>query len=988
MIERACIYTIPAGQSFVDCLARGILEESGGAPETLAAMQILLPTRRAARALRDAFLRVRGGAPLLLPRLSPIGDVDEEELSLLLTGTEEEFTLPPAISATRRQLILAKMVAAQGRGLGFEQDMALAAALGRLMDQIYTEDLDLKNLPAAVDREDFAAHWKVSITFLSILSEAWPKILLERGMIDAADRRNRLIKSLSAHWEKTRPQTRIIAAGSTGSIPATARLLKTIAHLPNGCIVLPGLDQVMDAESWAQMDDTHPQATLRNLLAELGTDRKNVELYPAAIEQAGKAQRMRSFVTEMMRPAPTSGAWQDAGARLSLTREDLPVERYECDNAQEEALTIAAVMRSVLEDETKTAALITPDRKLARRVAMACRRWGIEIDDSAGLPLSETTTGLYLRLGLRAVFSDLRPVPLLDFCKHARCAPKEEPRWRALVRRADEKLLRGPAFRTGLAALRTKITEREDARKDVRDLERFVNILEEGFAPLIALQQDAEKKPFLAWLDAHLHAAEFFADADILWTGKDGEAAAGLLAALRDDAEDVLDLSGADYAALLKNALGALSVRPDYGRHARLAILGQLEARMVAADVTILGGLNEGTWPPAAPIDPWMSRPMRRRFKLPSPERSIGLAAHDFAQGLCAPRVILTRAKKIDGTPTVPARWLQRMDTVLEACGLKNAIDDGDMLRLARLLDYTPDYTPVQRPEPRPPLAARPREISVTRVETWMNDPYSIYARYILGLYPLKPLEQDLDNAMRGTLVHGLLDRFVAAFPDDITPDAEKTFLSIAREELDRLAPDASIRTLWEPRLSRIGDWLIETERGWREIMKPAARETEGRLTLSGPQGPFVLKGIADRIDVTRDGRAGAVIDYKSAGNFAKKGMISGKHPQLALEALILTQGGFETVGAKDLAALSYWIVKGGRGGGEIVSLSDPKELTTALEAAQNGLQALIDAFDDESTPYYSLPRPDRAPRYNDYEHLARLREWTAPDEAEEADAA
>lgn len=978
------VYTIPAGASFADCLARGVMEETNGDPALLADIHILLPTRRAARTLRDAFLRQTDGQPLLLPRLSPIGDIDEDEL--ILTSAEDMLSLPPAISPLQRQIILAKLVAARGDSRGFEQDMALAAALGRLMDQIYTEGLTFDTLSLAVDRADFARHWQVSLDFLSIVGEHWPIILQERGMMDASQRRDQLIRLTAKRWQKDPPTSRIIAAGSTGSIPATAELLKVIAGLPRGSVVLPGLDLDMDAASWDAIgqDDTHPQAVLRGLLERMGLSRTDIAIYPAAEIESAQTRTMRAFAAEIMRPAVTSDAWRDARERLSLSRADIPVHRYDCETAQEEAFVIACAFRAVLETPEKTAALVTPDRKLARRVIATCRRWNIDVDDSAGQPLARMKRGLYLRLCLDAALSNLSPVALLDFAKHTLCAARLGEDWMHCVRDADRHLLRGPAFRTGLAAMDRKITLLRDKGLQITSLSRFVKTLEEAFAPLLTLLSSKEAHPFTQWLDAHLHAAEYFCPAETLWQGEDGAAAALFLTQLREHSDDLPRLTADDYAALIADGMENTPVRARQRSHARLAILGQLEARMANADVIILGGLNEGTWPPAPAADPWMSRPMRKRAKLPTPERSIGLAAHDFVQSLCAGNVILTRAARIDGVATIPARWLQRMDAVLEACGLQDALLDGDMLKIARMVDHTEIFKPVQRPEPRPPLSARPREISVTRVETWMNDPYSIYARAILKLRPLDPLEQDLDAALRGTLIHTVLDRFVATYPDHMNDNAKNVFLSIAREELDRLSPDADIRTLWEPRINRLGDWLIAHEQAWRAQWKPAAREIKGSMLLDGPGGAFTLSGIADRIDKTRDGRAGAIIDYKSAGTYRAKGMVSGKYPQLPLEALILQNGGFVETGAAPAESLSYWVLKGNREGGEIIALEGAEDLNKAVEAAREGLQALIDTFDDETTPYYSLPRMERAPRYNDYEHLARVKEWTALDEGDD----
>lgn len=980
--KRNCVYTIPAGLSFVDMLAQGIMDKSCDDPLTLARMHVLLPTRRACRSLREAFLRLTEGKPLLLPRMSPIGDVDEEELSLTLAGSDGELALPPAIPPMRRLFLLAKLIGAQDRTRGLEQDLMLAAALGKLMDQVYTEDLDFADLPAIVDRTEFASHWQVSLDFLSILSEHWPNILKAEGAIDSADRRNRLIKRLAEHWRENPPAYPVFAAGSTGSIPATAALLKTVAGMPHGCIILPGLDQAMDEESWAVMDDTHPQATLRTLLRDLGEDRAAVALWPAA--QNPPRAKIRALMSEIMRPADTAQEWQTIRERLSISAGDIAVQRYDCANPQEEALVIALALRETLEDKEKTAALVTPDRKLARRVAMACRRWGIEIDDSGGQPLAQTKIGTYLRLCIEAVCNDVKPVALLNFTKHALCLPETYKDWRSAIRALDMSVFRGPAFEGGFGAYEKKIALQIAADRPVKHLQHTLSFLERSYAPLIKLA--AGRRPFAEWCEAHLQVAEIFCAPDILWSGQEGDAASFFFSDLRVQADLLPDVTASEYLALLERTMAGISVRPAYGLHPRLMILGQLEARLVEADVMILSGLNENTWPPDPGIDPWMSRPMRKKFKLPPLERSIGLSAHDFAQSLCAEKVILTRSLRVDGTPTVPSRWLQRMDTVLKALDIDPAIlRSGDLLEHAAQIDSVDEYKPWERPEPRPPVAARPRKLSVTQIDTWMTDPYSIYARHVLALRPLDPLEQKLDAAMRGTLLHETLDRFVEKYPDGLPHEAKDAFLVIAKEELDALALEPDITNFWEPRLSKIASWLIATESAWRITYKPVAREAKGELPFDGPAGPFTLSARVDRIDESRDGREGAIIDYKTGGSFSLTGMKDGRYPQLPLEALILEQGGFSGVKSLPVAALSYWVVSGSGNGGDIKTMNKISDLAEAKDNAREGLEKLIVTFDREDTPYYSIPRPERAPRFNDYEHLARVREWTALDDSEDA---
>lgn len=989
-MTKPCVYTIHAGLSFVDQMAKALRAESGDDPSILASMQLLLPTRRACRSLREAFLRESEGKPLLLPRMSPIGDVDEEELSLLLAGTEAELSLEPAIAPMHRLFLLTRLIGKMEQGRGIEQDMALARALAHLMDQVYTEDLDLKNLPHAIDREEFSQHWQISLDFLKILSENWPLVLKEQGVMDAADRRNRLLKSLALNWKNNPPAHRIIAAGSTGSIPATAELLKTVASLPDGCIVLPGLDLAMDDESWNAIQDTHPQATLKSLLKTLGVERKDVALWPGCEEPARGRTSTRAFCTEIMRPAETSAAWQKLKDTKPFDPQTLSIERYDCANPQEEALVIALALRGALEQsEETTAALVTPDRKLARRVAMACRRWGIEIDDSAGTPLAQTRAGSFIHLCTEAVEENLRPVALLSFCKHALCMPEGMARWRGDIRALDKNLFRRPAFSGGIESYHAKISllveEKQISENFAALMTQAINSIAGKFAALTRLS----KAPFADWCEAHLQTLENFCQPHILWAGEDGEAASLFFSGLREHGAYLPDMDVRDYLGILKITMEGSAVRPKYGLHPRLSILGQLEARLVEADIMILSGLNENTWPPKPAVDPWMSRPMRRRFGLPSPERGTGLSAHDFAQCLCADKVILTRSLRVDGTPTVPSRWLQRMDTVLQACGTDtaNALR-GDLLDIARAIDDVKNVKPAPRPEPRPPVSSRPRRLSVTAIETWMNDPYSLYAKHILKLNRLKPLEEPLDAAMRGTLLHDILDKFVTLYPKDLPPDrniALNAFMGIVAAEMERHAIEPDVRSFWTPRLEKTGRFLIRTEETWRQTFMPRLREIKGTMEFTGMAGPFTLSARADRIDVSRDGREAAIVDYKSGGAFSPKGMKSGQYPQLPLEALIVESNGFDDLHDRQVTALAYWILNGSGEGGKETSLIKPDDLQAAKDNARDGLQTLIDAFDDEATPYYSLPR-QVAKRYNtDYDQLARVQEWSTAAEQDES---
>lgn len=993
------VYNIPAGISFADALAAELLRRHEGAPEALPQTRILLPTRRACRIVREAFLRCSDGRPLLLPRLQPLGDVDEEELVLEVAAgdsalSEALLNLPPAIDPLQRRLLLARSImAAPDFASRPGQALALAETLGRLMDRIYTEELDMAALSALVD-DDFAAHWQVTLDFLKTLSEVWPQTLQALGKIDVADRRSRLLTALAQHWAQNPPLHPIIAAGTTGSIPATARLLKVIAALPQGAIILPGLDQDMDEESWQALDETHPQATLKNLLRALEMGRGDVRPWPGLRDKDTEQTRARRrFASEMMRPAATTERWIDC---VSVGEDGDPEKTamegiVRCDAAteQEEALAIAIMLRRALETPGKTAALVTPDRALARRVAALCGRWDIEVDDSAGTPFAATPVGVFLRGVIAAATGDFSPVYLLSLLRHRFCSLSwTHEDFERAVSMLELSALRGPRPPPGLEGLRNRMQEKsapDIAHKLIDDLQR-------SFEPLLELVAAREAHPFSSWLGAHIKVSEALAataqqaGAEILWAGEEGEAASVFLSALRDQADILPPVDGESYRAMIEELIKLVTVRPRFGAHPRLAILGQLEARLLQADLVVLGGLNEGIWPPDPGHDPWMSRPMMRRFGLPVPERAIGLAAHDFVQCFCAPSVVLTRAGRRDGAPTVPARWLQRLDTVLVAAGINpDSLMAGgrEILALARLLDRSEQVSSCARPAPAPDIAHRPRRLSVTRVETWLRDPYSIYARYVLGLKKLKPLEKEPDAADRGDVLHEILHEFAKACHAGLPDDARRIFLDVAQNVLARRADDSGFWNLWYPRLERIADWFVENEAQWRaQGYLPFGLEAGGAITLPGPQGPFVLTARADRID-RHVGGGYAIIDYKSGGDYKSAGKIkSGEQPQLPLEALIAQEGGFKDIPAGPVESLSYWLMTGGVEEGSIVALSD--NVADIIDRARQGLEALIAHYDDVAIPYYSLPDPERAPRYNDYEHLARVREWAALDESEE----
>lgn len=987
--KKPAVFNIAPHLPFVDTLATGILDDAGDDPLALASITVLLPTRRACRSLREAFLRLSDGKPLLLPRLIPLNDIDEDELLFSSFGAAEAAeNLPPPIAPLKRQLLLARLIQARG-DVRAEQAIRLAEELAKFLDQVQTEQLSLERLADLVP-EDYAEHWQITLKFLGILTESWPEILKAEGAADPAEHRNQVFAAQTRIWAEKGATGPVIAAGSTGSIPATAALLTVVANMENGAVVLPGLDQALGESDWSEVEESHPQYGFKQLLARFEMSPDMAQPWPlhgkdpksARLERKNGVVKAR-FLTEVMRPAATTHVWRlmepvDPSAVDGLTQINCPAPR-------EEAEVISLIMRHALTEGERTCALVTPDRALAERVSMELKRWHIDIDDSAGRPLHKTPPGAFLRLTAVMVAEDFAPVPTLAACKHPLASGgMDTAEFRKLTRRAETKLLRGPRPQAGLAGLKNLAKEISD---DTRDIDLWIKQLDKCCGNFTAVM-NKESAPISQLLNVHMAAAEALAAAhDVpgplrLWAEDAGEAASAFIAELAQCCDVLPPISPLEYPALLETLMSARVVRPRYGKHPRLHILGPLEARLQRFDVLILAGLNEGTWPAEAEADPWMSRPMRKKFGLPSPERRIGLAAHDIAQALCGPRVVMTRSEKVDGTPTVPSRWLMRLDRAVEAAGLTNAfmMEEDAWLAWARELTEPGSYDSIPPPAPKPPLKARPRRLSVTEIEMWMRDPYSIYARHVLKLRPLDPLDQDVNAADYGSLVHDALHRFIETHPTGPQPkNALTKLLKIGEAVFAKGALHPGVLAFWAPRFERIAEWFIQTENARRNELSQSFVEIKGEMNLRGPGGSFKLVGKADRIDRTKDGRI-TIIDYKTGSPPSDDEVVAGFSPQLPLEAAMVAAGGFDGVPKGKLDALSFWHLHGrGDGGRESIVDSDVEALAAE---ARKGLAALIAKFDDPDTAYEARPNPAYAPAFSDYGHLARVKEWAAGEDS------
>lgn len=971
------IYNVNASDSFVDVLARTFLNEyKDKEANSLSDVLFLLPNRRACRDLADAFVRANGLEPTILPRIEPIAEASEDEILLSGNGDLARH-LPPAIGTTERLLRLMRQILRYDEKLGVKditpaQAYDLAQNLAVLLDTVYQQNIDMDKLDSLLDdSSSYAEHWQRTLKLLDVIRRRWPEILQEQQKVDAVERRNMLLKAELEYWRQTKTEQRIVIAGTTAAFPLLKELVKTVADLPNGEVWLYGLDTYLSDSDWQKIEVSHPQYELKELLGYLNEKRETVK-------NIGVKNLRQNLISECMRPAVTTDKWLDLRQRQELKESLQNIHIVECDDMRQEAYAIALIIRDVLRQSQKTVALVTPDRNLARRVVSELKRWNVKADDSAGLPLSLSPIGIYLRLIAEVVESHFSQTSCLALLKHPLTAcGLERKECLRLIRRIELYWRGSRKMKEGLG---------EEEQNLLEDLHLRLQPLVELYGKSkISLQQ---------MLITHIQVAEILADTaqksgeKIIWKQDDGHTAADFISDLTANSSVFEYIAPRDYAKLFTKLIQAQNVRVRYGMHPRVKILGPIEARMTQFDVTIVGEANEGFWPQQPPSDMWMSRQMRADFGLPDAERAVGVTAADFAHLLNAPEVYITRSQRMDGTPTAKSRWMLRLETILTALlGSKKQIYslyDMYYSALAKYDERAQNTVNIAPPAPRPAIDKRPLELSATNINAFLRDPYTIFAKYILQLYPLEDIDRNFDRRDYGTLVHKAVELFNKKYGAHYPINAKEELLKLGEELFSKASIPTEVRVFWWPQFEQTVDWLLNKEQEYRIDIVEVYNEEKGKMHISLSDGhKFTITGTADRIDVTENGDIN-ILDYKtgSSGFPASLQLFKlGYEPQLPVEALIAMNDGYEKIKAPvKINSLRCW-----RLGKEVCELSEDDSKIAIGITEQNLRQRLHEFYEQTPpAPYVYKPDPASAPKYSDYEHLSRYAEWAIKDDVAE----
>lgn len=972
--DKPRVFAVPVGCDFSKTFVKGLRARLDGmAPEALARVEVFVNTQRMARRLKE--LLAANGA-VLLPSIRVITDIANHP--------DVPIVLPEPVSKLRRQLTLAQLV---GRLLDADGSIApqsakfdLAKSLAGVLDEMQGEGVAVPKL-AKIKVDDQSGHWQRSLNFLNILAQHWTV----DHPTDPQDRQRAAALAFAAKWAAEPPTHPVIVIGSTGSRGETALFMRAVAALPQGAVVLPGLDRALSAENWDALTAEgvavdNPQSALAMFCASAGVQLDDI----ADWSRDTPANTARNALISLaLRPAPFTDQWLDHGRRMAddLDAAISGVSLIEADTPQEEALALALRLRNAAE-QGQSAVLITPDRKLTRRVTAKLERWGILPDDSAGRPLHLTPPGVFLRMIAACMGDRLTPLDLIAVLKHPLTdSGAAEGSSRRFAREYEKSKLRGGAPFVDFQAIKDWADKRDD------ELARRVwaDWVERCFAPLAHVA----KGDLNTLLEAHLTAADALAAGPLvaenheLWEKETGSKARLVFDSLTREAEAAGVLSVPDYQALFRTVIGAETVREARASHPKIAIWGTLEARVESADVVILGGLNDTIWPGVESPDPWLNRAMRAQVGLPPPERLIGLSAHDFQQGCGAAELVLSRSVRDGDAPTVASRWMVRILNLMNGLAKQGegAVETikahgQHWVDLARLMDRPKERVDAAvRPAPVPPVDARIDRLSVTQVERLIRDPYAVYAAKILQLKRLDPLGREPDAMIHGIALHSVVERFVKNWPVILPENARDTLLAVAEEVLAKEVPWPAVQRIWLARLARIAGWFVEDEAARRVRSSVFKQEVEGQREIA--ELGFTLTAKADRID--RDANGGLIIyDYKS-GSPPSEPEIKYFKKQLQLEAAIAAVGGFDEVPAATPSVLEYI----GLSGKSMGSVGEVRGEPTSLQDAQAvwaELTELMTAYTDPTKGFPARPRMQKMGFAYEFDHLARKGEWEESD--------
>ncbi len=895
----------------IDFLVEKIYNQYKDNPEKLSDIEIYTPTLRSAATIKESFLKLSASKAILLPKIISFSELTD-------------YTLPSAISKFERDFILTELVQKKD-DIPANKAYALAQSLGELLDEFYYHQIPLTDLDKIVP-DEFAQHWQKSLEFLEIITTYWPQICHEAGVIDIADYQSRVLRGLIQKWTDNPPTHPIYAVGFTGGFKALNDFLKTISVMKNGHLILSNVIPT----NLDDINELHPYFNVNKLC--------NInEIHPLS---SAHTERLKFLLTALL-PATNTSQWMTESFSTDVLKY---TEMIECEDQNTESFIIACRLREVLEDENKTASLVTTDRNLARRVINQMRRWNIELNDSAGTPLIKSEAGIFLNLLGKYALSGQS----FDFLA----------------------LLKNPLFtdHKSFDEIRPLVNK---AEKEARQNRKKIDFkLDTDLNPLRKLFSSPEKFQFSVFLNKHIETAINLATSSDkdgkqrLFGNQIGQQLWDVIDEVRKYCDKIPPLTGEDYLLFLQKVLNQNSFRVSYKTFNRIRILGPIESRLYRSDLMIIASCVEGNFPQNIEAGFWLSRPMRKDLGLPLPEEKIGILANDFIHLMMANEVIITWSNKIDNSPTILSRWIQKIMALAEVQNIPIKKTNDELYFQFFKMDT---LSPSSRPIAYVKGVDTPKQYSISDIKLLSTDPYGFYAKKILRLEKIPPMDEDIGAKEFGNAIHNTLKKYFETYSYDNNVDV---IVELGKNELLKQGFNENNIFFWEEKLKKIAEFVIKTQSQIQT--KPIFLEASETMPIQLENEQIFILGRSDRIDCL--GKDITIIDYKTGNAPTKSSVNNLIENQLSIEGLIWLHNHPDT----QIKDLQYWQLKGGNDNNKVISVISDE----LLNKASDFLYYILSYFNQELNCFPAWPDSKKIKNaYTDYKLLERISEWSDCDE-------
>lgn len=933
------VFHIDPSADFLESLIEGIHSRFQGID--LSQITVFLPSKRACNSLLSSHRN--------MPKLMPIGEIQDNRISI--------------ISPLEYKLLISQELR-RCKGMSYRKAMMAAAEIYDLIIKFNRDDVNIDSINE-VDFSDLPTHSQELIEHFKFINSDLLKTLSLEGRESVICARNKGIYNMIARWQSKPPKFPVIIAGSTGSAKATTELLKATAKLDNGFIIVTGVDMNLSEDSWNQINELHPSFQLKCLLEQLKIKRNDLQNWSASKE----ADPLRArFLSEAMCP-PSVMNWHqlDSGEFRDLKG----MEYLDCNSHQEEAMIIIIKIKELIAKGCENIGVIINDLDLKKRILATARLYDININDSYGVSAFIIAQINFISAIFEAIENSFSPIWLIDILANRFAHLKyHKDHLKSLVSQLNIKYLRGICAYNNLEKLIEKTAAKEDLEisQMLQNLlaicERAINmrqkktvIFEDLLSELIVI---AEK------LSENVDGKITF------WEGK-----------FCDEVKDFLNelsvlkigpIPVSEFKFILTQCLANKRFSREESQKSMVQILSSIESRLLNFDYVILAGLNEKSWPEGVAPNPWFSA-LSKHVGLAKPEAGIGKSAHDFFCLMHNSQVMITRATTVNGDIQIPSRWLIRIEALAKKLNKLSDIKPRDhyLLKQVREFFLPSNFTKYSPPTPKPPRELRPTTLSVTQIEKLIRDPYTVYVSKILNIKKLDKLEKMPDQLEFGNFIHQVIDELNKKYKNIKPHEVFDELIVYGKQKLSSLMHNPIVQKMWWPRFEKIARWIVCFEEFKRANGKAKIySEVKGSISFMTSAGTFTLTAKADRIEVYENNIA-SIIDFKTGAIPSNQDVTNMLSPQLPLEALIASKGGFN-IAIESVEELAYIQFSVGNKLGAITNIKAPiAELVTETEEA---LLKLIELYADENTPYTICPNPKKAPTYNELEHLERLSEW------------